>query len=309
MPAPIRKYDALGFPIPATFEDLPNVGSDTSRSVIEPRKTRLTIRRKRIFAAVIVIVVAAYAFGPFLKGIGKDAMIAWNARQAQQKFQSGDYRGATNNLTAAIAWGSEHPDLYYTRAIARLKIDDLQGSLEDLTYSTLHPPRLASISQVYSQRAWVHIRLGNKQQAVDDANRSIDLGSAHDPSALNQRAYIRALANLNETDLRAGLKDIDRALEMVGEGNPEYLDTRAYLRHLLGQNETALEDMNAAIPLIEQQRSLMGRESDVHEFNHSLAVMYYHRSLIYRALKQDSQADADAHRVEQLGFEPKPGLM
>jgi prefoldin subunit 5 len=121
----------------------------------------------------------------------------------------------------------------------------------------------------------------------------------------------------------------------VGE-NCEYLDTRAYLHFRLGKYDVALQEMQAAIRMMDQQRMglqldwnpefirgrpvdeyALAREKKVIEQN--LAVMYHHRGEIYQKLAETHKdqdaasfkknSDADFQRAAEYGFDPKNGVL
>ena len=115
-------------------------------------------------------------------------------------------------------------------------------------------------------------------------------------------------------------------LRFVGDGLRSmisFLDTRAWV--LFGKEEykTALHDMNLAVELGEAylavdeaafknlsrqivRSEVLGRE--IHEQRRMMAVFYYHRAQIHRALEQELEAFADEAKIRHLGFEPGPHL-
>ncbi len=86
-----------------------------------------------------------------------------------------------------------------------------------------------------------------------------------------------------------------------------------------GEAKAALEDMEPAVESFDKYvadtRAAM--QSSVRSFNtlqelenaeHSLAVLLYHRSLIYDRLNQRDKAKVDRERVRTLGYEPNEKL-
>lgn len=312
MPRPQRKYDELGFPIPATFEDLPQ---RTNRDELPAWSNAGTpsatlVRRKRIVLGIALVAIVFLAAGPFVKGVGETALARLWARQAEEKFFAGDMAGTVADATRALDWGYEEPKLVFYRAAARRELNDLEGALEDLNRLVAMPrPSGRMLGMVYQERAWVNVRLQNYREAIDDATKALALSSPNNAELLNHRAYIRALANLNREELEAGLKDIELALEIEVLDPAAFIDTRAYLLHLLGRNEEALAEMNKAIDQTLHRRAMAGRRSrEIERANEDLAVMYHHRGLIHRALKNEKAAAEDLSEADRLGYDPEQGV-
>jgi tetratricopeptide (TPR) repeat protein len=164
--------------------------------------------------------------------------------------------------------------------------------------------------ECYHRRSWVHCRQKDYATAIEDASAAIQLFGRDHEVLLNQRAYIRALANAEAKDkeeLQAGLADVNRALEMAPK-HAAFVDTRGYLLHLLGDQHKALREMDRAIELTfeVQQRSY---HRDPQRFREDLAVMHFHRGLVYEALGHHDQASEDFQRAEKLGYNPDAGIL
>src|SRR5690606_37387474 len=126
------------------------------------------------------------------------------------------------------------------------------------------------------------VRLNHAREALDDANRAVELYPS--PATLNHRAYSRAVLN---QQLEEGLVDIDQAIAQTSGKDAAFIDTRGYLLYRLGRNEEALKEMNEAIRLMQPLRRSLLRPFDGldrREYEHSMAVMYHHRGLIYEKL-------------------------
>jgi len=279
---------------------------------------------------LMVLAVFVAAAGPFLLDVVKDSVIGWRVQRAQERLQANDPQGAADELTSAINWGGTHPALYRYRASAYEKANNLQASLNDLNYLIALNDSQIPPEEIYVIRAWVQIRLGNVDVACRDADLCVDK-QPNNAVYLNQRAYIRALANRNEQELREALEDVERALEISGQGfmnggqddpdfppqfnmqvhqeNSAYLDTRGYLKHLLKDHTGALEDLNKAILQTEEEQRTIAFLRGGADYDQALAVMHYHRALAYRALDKQEEAKADFQLAEELGYDPARGVM
>ena len=91
MPAPIRKYDQHGFPVPGTFEDLPMPDRD-STAVVKGAAAlpRGASRRKKIVLGLILLAVIALAAIPWLADVGQGLLGNWLAQRARNRFNDGD---------------------------------------------------------------------------------------------------------------------------------------------------------------------------------------------------------------------------
>lgn len=283
MPADFRQVDEHGFPLPPQFSDLKYRDDIPERPKISPRAKRLAL-------LAMIMGVITLVFGPQLFSIAREFAANWLADQAERKLLTGDYAGALAEYSRAIEWNPGDWQLYRSRAEVHLKMQDLAGSLADLTkiielvqshddWQWAHHgeyPRSMILAETYTDRSMVFVRLNRSHEAIDDATQA--LNQAPQPPFLNGRAYVRALLN---TELTAGLADVDLALANNREAQQklrkqrmnltgvdlamlefrstelraneaEYLDTRGYLLHLLDRNEEALKDLNRALHFQEQ---------------------------------------------------------
>jgi tetratricopeptide (TPR) repeat protein len=314
-----RKFDDHGFPIPPRYEDLKFHDEDSAS------RPKVNMRVKRwLLLALLVGIIVPIVFGPRILASGRNLVARWLAGQAEQKYYDGNLEGALADLDDAIEWDPTLRNLYWRRAICREAVNDLEGCLADwnklvelLESSRIRPrekfERLVEKVQAYSRRSWIYVRLGQKESALADATRGVELL----PNAVtwNTRAYSRAVLGV---ELEAGLADIEKAMQQGGE-SPNYLDTRGYLLHLLGRNEEALTDMNRAILPTEREKTIYSTrnmrrmskrelKNQLQEIDHSLAVMYHHRGLIYKQLGRTQEAEKDLSESEALGYDPDNGV-
>lgn len=117
----------------------------------------------------------------------------------------------------------------------------------------------------------------------------------------NTVAYYSALIG---ADLEQALERAEQAVA-AEQNNAAYLDTRAYVQYRLKNYDQALLNAQQAVKLSEKD---FERLQDNVAFLKGLAVMVYHRSLIYDALGKSAEAERDRDRVRHLGFEPDQRL-
>lgn len=99
---------------------------------------------------------------------------------------SGDYEGAVEACTEAIALDDSVPEAYFNRGIAYARLKRYEDALEDLSRAIeLNPDFVAA----YYNRGNAYDDLGDKDNALDDYNHTLEL----DPQyfkAYNNRGYI-----------------------------------------------------------------------------------------------------------------------
>ncbi|HEY2826979.1 MAG TPA: tetratricopeptide repeat protein [Pirellulales bacterium] len=304
-----RQFDEHGFPLPPRFDNL-KLQDDPS-----PRTPHFSIKTKRLVLLVVVLgVIVPVIFGPQILAAGRDALAHWLSNRAGHKYLEGNYSGAIADASLAIGWSPQSRELYFLRAQCREKVDDLNGSLDDWNQSIGLTTSSVELSLIHACRSWIYVRLQRYQEAIDDASKAVRLSPTS--SNLNTRAYVRALANM---ELNDGLVDINKALAEEGDDNAEFLDTRAFLLHLLDRNDDALKDLDRAIKLTERYKLTMQLQrsafsprdwrAQVKETNHSLAVMYHHRGLVYDKLARQEEAEHDRRQAVQLGYNPAQGVL
>ncbi len=301
----------------ATVPQPPRVGQTTT----PPEPTSRHWRKNwLIWLPLTLVAVFVILAGPAMLLMGGFHRMAgvWFIVQAEQRYQADDLEEAERLLDRAAAWLPDDPLVYDHRGQVRLERNDPQGALADFNrVIELNPHYYGG----YAGRSAALQRLGRFREAIDDCNRAIKLRPESDPAPWNNRAYARALGNM---ELDTALSDIEHAIELSGEkdGNEvaAYLDTRGYIRFRLGQHEAALADLNRAVELAQrayeqlQQAdeqtadSANGQKRRTRLAREELAVILHHRGLTHRALGHTAQADEDLQRAKQLGYDPARGV-
>jgi tetratricopeptide (TPR) repeat protein len=335
MPAPIRRVDELGFPIPPKFEDF-----QTGDSELRPPR-RPILRLLGRWRWLILLLVPAILFGPqavnFVRGIVANIQL----ERAEQDLDHGDFRRALFHVSRAIAWepdGTRRAHALALRAEVNEKLNHLEESLRDCNEGIDAIKQLnqqvgtsLDLAMLYRCRAWVQHRRGHDRQALDDCKTAIDdFPGPHNSrlifagaGLLNLKAYICALSGLEVED---GMKAINEALGKLGDRDPAMLDTRACLEYRQGKLEAAMSDMELAIQMAGSDRHKNDFAWDARPVfvpqatfeidDESYAVMLYHRGEIHRKLASQAndaveaeshskEADADIARAKKLGFDSK----
>lgn len=274
----------------------------------------------RLVGTALVLLMIGLVVGPIAYQQLPQEITRWHLAAAQERRLNGDLDAALRSLDRLLEETPRNVDLLRTRADWRMQNRQYSAALRDADRALElqpHDPRTLIVrSQIYQY-------LGRHLEAIADWNKLVELsesGLALPLSiALNGRAYARALGGV---ELKEALQDVDAALEIEGE-NAEMLDTRGFIRHLMGDAPSALADLDRAVALIEAQHDKLdsevsgGRLGAVDLREHELrlqqsakgvAVLRYHRALVYEQLGKQDLADQDRQRVQQLGFAPGPEL-
>lgn len=275
-----------------------------------PRWWRTSHARMALFGVGFILAMLGVAFIGMLHGLVEN----WYRAQSQQAYDEGNYQAAIAALDSALEWSPDDLALVYDRGRIRCVAGELTAGLGDINHVIKENP---TFGPAYLARANIYERQGKHREAIDDCNTAVREMSAGDPVALNGRAYIRALANL---ELREGLTDVEQALRDEPD-NFMCLDTRGYLKHRLGDNAGAVADLDRALDLM---RARLARELEAaktleiepaviehlrKEYREHEAVLLHHRGLAHEQLKHADQAKADLKRAVELGYNPEKGVM
>ena len=251
----------------------------------------------------------------------------WKLAAAIQAREAGDKERAYAELNAAMNWVADRPSLLAQQAEWHLA----DGQVEE---GLAVADKLLESAPDSSEALRAHSRLlqmaGRFEDAIADLKKvdqnSQRTGVPSRAEALNELAYAQALA---EVELDDALKNVDESLELLTKEEKRtglelaIRDTRGYILFLKGRYAEALVDMNFAVAPLNPS-AVAKKQLDFHrlppkvqrpllhkfrqEFQ-SIAVMYYHRGLVFQALGRQPEAAADLQRARSLiGREPDESL-
>lgn len=266
-------------------------------------------------ARVAILVLVLVVLGPVVWRWWPKEVSRWYVAIATERQLDGDPAGAEQALTRAARWDDESASILQQRGDLLIDQGRYEEALEDYTRALQLNPH-HPMGRIKRSIALQH--LGRHAEAIDDW---LDLkeswqgrGQEGFASALNGLAYARALG---ESDLDLALDEVNRALQFGGrrpDSRAAMLDTRGYIHFLLGDYPAARQDLDRAIEsmkrVLTKTRSLKSypdpreHQQDLKQLKHSVAVMYYHRALLFQSWGELELADADLSRVRELGFEP-----
>lgn len=249
--------DEFGFPAPASFED------ET------PKRHRPSRRSGWRFLAICVscaaIVAAMVQFSSDVAD-GRPGLME-SLKESLQDLMGGSPRATFHRLQTKLTRG------------------DLEGALAEADRLVEMVPQ-----EGHFYRAHVLSELGRRRESIDSYTKAIELGCWDQATAYNNRAYMRALEQI---DLKQALADVEKALGVAGD-NPAFVDTRGYLYYLMGEPELALNDFDSILTDADRK----GRS----ELAAGWGEIYFHRGLVHRFLGNEEKASEDFLAAVQLGF-------
>jgi tetratricopeptide (TPR) repeat protein len=292
--------------------DYPHDEEIFTASLAEPAaKVRSSRTGPRWTTPLITLSIAALVLGPVLWKWVPREIARWHVAVAMEKHSAGDAEQAIARLDKALEWDAESDWIYRQRGDWHVEAGRYEAAIEDYSRAVGLAPE---DPRNYMQRSVARQHLGQHDRSIEDwqqIEKLLEAGTAqHRAIAWNGLAYARALGN---TDLDQALEDVNRALDIFGP-DPAMLDTRGFIQFLRGELDAARQDLEQAVEAIELQHAALTRQrsySDYQEHQqrlkqhaHSVAVLRYHRALVYEKLGKRELAEQDLRRVRQLGHEP-----
>jgi tetratricopeptide (TPR) repeat protein len=269
----------------------------------------------RWLVAASVAAAFVLVMGPVIYLGLPEEISRWYVAAAMELQLDGDTGEALQRMERAESWSPENPVIYAYRGDWKLEDGDYRGSLDEYN-------RALRINNGYRwalvQRSQALQHLGRHEEAIADWKRLLEnesyLFSARRATTLNGLAYAQALG---KTELESALENVEQALRLVGQ-NAAMLDTRGFIHYQRGDLKSARSDLELAVRMIEDDFREYGQTKQYirrHEYEaglrmlaQSVAVIRYHRALVYEGLDKPDEAEKDLQRVRELGFAPGDDL-
>ncbi len=270
---------------------------------------------------IVIAVAVLLVMGPLLGGGLNHELARWRIAAGLEEWLNENLSAAVAALDRAAETAPDYPRIYELRSQWRLYAGDYAGALADAQRLLELAPHNA---EGYRLQADALVYLRRPAEAVETwlkfAEREKEQRGAIQAVTLNGVAYFRALA---QSDLDTALEEINQAIKRLG-ADPALLDTRGYIQYLRKEYEAALEDMDPAVIAAERQRNKLRTEQhtlvglsvkdpravawEMKLIDRNVAVIRYHRGLLFEALGRTAEAERDFRRVRELGHEPGPAL-
>lgn len=272
--------------------------------------------RRRWPGVLLILFIIGVVIVPLLWHGLSDEIARWRLAAAWEQRLDGDLDGALASLDRAIESDGENLELLLQRAAWHQENGQAELALADCQRAAELQPDDA---RVLFQRSQLYQELERHDEAIADMEHLTQVGGFTPSANLNALAYARAVG---QRQLDKALAEVEEALEMEGE-NAAYLDTRGFIHWQLGHFDAALRDMDKAVremeAMFERDREQVERlrsitvdarsiELEFEKRKRGLAVLLYHRGLVYQSLGDEKSAETDLQRVRELGFEPSPKL-
>lgn len=135
---------------------------------------------------------------------------------------------AIQDLNKAVELDPKNADNYIARSLRKNAMEDLEGSIIDLTkYIELNPQdSLLTLSEAYTLRADMKLLQNNLEDALLDHNKAVEADGSNE-KALVERGIVKDLLQ----DYDGAIIDFNKAIEL----NPKYADAY-YHRGVVKQN-------------------------------------------------------------------------
>jgi tetratricopeptide (TPR) repeat protein len=273
-------------------------------------------RRRRWPGVLLILFIIGVVIVPLLFHGFSDELARWRLAAAWEQRLNGDLKAALASLDRALVADPENLELLLQRAAWHLEDGAAESALADCDQAAKLRP---DDPRVLFQRSQIFQELDRHDEAIADMEQLANVGGFSPSANLNALAYARAVG---QRQLEKALQEVEEALEMEGE-NAAYLDTRGFIHWQLGNLDDALRDMNKAVEemeatfesgrqQVERIRSITvdsrSVELEFEKQKKGLAVLRYHRGLVYQSQGNEQAAEADFKRVRELGFEPSSKL-
>ncbi len=135
---------------------------------------------------------------------------------------------------------------------------------------------------LYNKRGFYYEMLGQHDLAINDFSKAIEL----EPETANYY-FNRGNVNSSHQKLKEALSDYNKAIS-ISQDDADFYVNRGLVEKKLGHIEKAIENFSAAIQL-----------------DNADPVLYYKRGELYKQQQQQTLADADFKKVEELEAELK----
>jgi tetratricopeptide (TPR) repeat protein len=257
----------------------------------------------------------------------------WKVAAAIEAWERGDATTGEQLMQEALQWDPQNPQVPLVRSQRLADNKDYAGALKMLEEAS---KRGANVSPfLYAE---LLTKAGRPKEAValfDPAIRALRVADSETvfeflhkayrgnlANFLNMQAYLRAVGNI---ELDTASEQIEEALSYSPNkrSRTALLDTRGFIRWRNGDYSEALADLDVSVEQAEEElkealspQAALGRKAvtpadlrhEKEQVKKPVAVIRYHRGLIYQSLGDEAQAEKDFARVRELGFEPGDDL-
>ena len=209
--------------------------------------------------------VSKYGFGDNICHLDRVIELDTNNAEAYYlrgdvKGYDGDYAGAIDDYTQAIALKPDYIEAYHWRGHAKLEMENYRGAITDYTKAMDLDDSGAMLKSLYSARGDAKLEDDDYEGAIDDYDRVIAL----DPK--NAWAYYdRGFAKFELEDWYGAIDDFDRAIELELDEAVAYKN-RGNAKSELKDWRGAIADYDCAIELDSKDAHIYLRRGDAKFF-------------------------------------------
>src|ERR1035438_283915 len=151
---------------------------------------------------------------------------------------AGDYRGALDAFTKAIARAPGDSQAYYGQGMARINLKDYAGAIQDFDQVVAANPTNAI---AFNERGFAKMNSGDQKGALADYAQCIQLDPTYVPVHTNRGILYR-----NAGNAPAAMRDYNQALQIAPKNERARVE-RASLELAMGNAMGAREDLNMVV--------------------------------------------------------------
>ena len=151
---------------------------------------------------------------------------------------AGDYRGALDAFTKAIARAPGDSQAYYGQGMARINLKDYAGAIQDFDQVVAANPTNAI---AFNERGFAKMNSGDQKGALADYAQCIQLDPTYVPVRTNRGILYRSAGNAP-----AAMRDYNQALQIAPKNERARVE-RAALELAMGNAMGAREDLNVVV--------------------------------------------------------------
>jgi tetratricopeptide (TPR) repeat protein len=226
----------------------------------------------------------------------------------KEKYDSGDYQGASMDFSEAIRIKQDYADAYNNRGWAKYKLKDYRGAIIDFGEAIRLNQNYANS---YKGCGWSKYQLADYQSAIIDFNQAIRLQSG-DPDAYDGRGW----AKLEFGDKQGAIADFNQAIYLELDYAYAYYG-RGSAKFALEDKKGAIVDLNEAIRLKQDfafaycgrgcvKLEFGDKSGAIADYNEAIRIQpdyseaYYGRAGVKFVLGDEQGAIADLQEVMRL---------
>jgi len=241
--------------------------------------------------SLFLIAITAYLAGQENIAIGLNSLVieidpqlaAAYSNRGVARGKLEDYQGAIDDYTKAIEIDPQYAAAYCNRGIARSELEDYLGAIDDYTKAIEIDPQDAP---AYYNRGITRSELEDYQRAIDDYTKAIEIDPQDAPAYYN-RGVVRGELE----DYQGAIEDYTKAIEIDPQKAKAYYN-RGVARGKLEDYQSEIDDYTKAIEIDPQlaaaycnrgvaRGELEDRQGEIEDYTKAIEIDPQHAAAYY----------------------------